>query len=281
VLPNCFIIGAAKCGTTSLHDYLGLHPEIYMSPVKEPRYFTNAWSEDRAWYEALFDDAGDARWRGEATPNYSKATEFPETAARIAALVPEARLIYLVRDPVERVRSQYDQDTTPPKSGIRPLERRPFPIAIREDHRYVDGSRYAFQLDQYLAHFDRDQLLVVSSEQLRDNRSAALETVFTFLDVDPDFRDDRFERELHRSHDRRIDSPLGERIVRSVRGSGPSRVVPARVRGWLKAQLRRPRPHPIATVSPADEEWLWEQLGPDVERLRAHVGPDFHLWGRA
>src|SRR5688572_24468381 len=109
MLPNFFIIGAMKAGTTSLWQYLRRHPEIFMSKLKEPGYFTEElrWDQGIEWYRSLFDDAGSARAVGEASTSYTKWPRFAGIPARMHALVPEARLIYLVRDPGDRIRSHY------------------------------------------------------------------------------------------------------------------------------------------------------------------------------
>ncbi len=112
--PNLFIAGAPRCGTSSLHAYLQEIPGIFMSRIKEPNYFSRvAISDDhpmvlpirdeRAYLE-LFTAAGDARYRGEASPNY---LEDPEAPALIEQLTPGARVIASLRDPVERLFSQY------------------------------------------------------------------------------------------------------------------------------------------------------------------------------
>jgi len=106
VLPNLLVIGAAKCGTTALHRYLGLHPDIFMSKSKELGFFCSSenWDERLRWYESQF---GAARVRGESSPSYTNCPRNKGVPERMASLVPDARLIYLVRDPVDRVISQY------------------------------------------------------------------------------------------------------------------------------------------------------------------------------
>src|SRR5205085_10467190 len=103
VLPNLIVIGAAKCGTTSLHRYLDLHPEVAMSKTKQLHFFTEKenWGRGLAWYESHFDTP--AQVRGESTPAYSAWPVHRGVPERIARVVPDTRLIYLVRDPVERV----------------------------------------------------------------------------------------------------------------------------------------------------------------------------------
>src|SRR5436190_20938382 len=105
-LPTFFIIGAPRSGTSSLHHYLNLHPEIGMSRLKETHHFVDNVQpparrvEDRAEYEALF--PSDARVRGEASPSYACYPQHGGAPERISVLLPDAKFIYLVRDPIER-----------------------------------------------------------------------------------------------------------------------------------------------------------------------------------
>ena len=107
MLPTFITIGAMKCGTHSLHQYLDLHPEIAMSQRKELNFFlTEAkFAQGLEWYSAQI--AGNGTARGESSPNYSKCHMFPGVAERMHATLPDIKLIYLVRDPVERAVSHY------------------------------------------------------------------------------------------------------------------------------------------------------------------------------
>lgn len=100
--PNLVVIGAAKCGTTSLHEYLNAHPQIAMSREKELDFFVaeKNWSRGLDWYEAQFEDAP---IRGESSVSYAAFPEYQGVPERIVRALPDARVIYLVRDPVERV----------------------------------------------------------------------------------------------------------------------------------------------------------------------------------
>ena len=107
-MPNLFVIGAMKSGTTSLHRYLDLHPEISMSWEKEPNYFLPEGSpgvdqrvNDRKAYLNLFDSGMSVR--GESSTSYSRYPQLTGVAAATAAAAPQARLVYLLRDPIERV----------------------------------------------------------------------------------------------------------------------------------------------------------------------------------
>lgn len=101
MLPNLVVIGGMKCGTSSLHYYLSLHPQISMSEPKELSFFAENWPRGRDWYEAHFPE--DLPIRGESSPNYMKHPAFPGVPERMVSLVPDAKLVYLVRDPIARI----------------------------------------------------------------------------------------------------------------------------------------------------------------------------------
>ncbi len=150
--PTFFIIGAAKCGTSSLHFYLDQHPEISMSSIKEPSVFsTPRWAARWDDHEGLFDC--EARVRGEGSTTYSRYPVEGDAAEAIHAAVPGAKLIYLVGEPVERAVSDYMQ------AKVMGLERRPFDEAVRElpfddpENYYLCASKYTMQLERYLEAF--------------------------------------------------------------------------------------------------------------------------------
>jgi hypothetical protein len=100
---------------------------------------------------------------------------------RIFATLPDVRLIYLVRDPVERIRSHYQH------RSLAGTERRPLEDAVLDDPRYVDCSRYALQIERYMRVFPRERLLIASCEDLRFRRAATVRRIYAFLDVDHRF----------------------------------------------------------------------------------------------
>ncbi len=204
--PTFLIIGAAKSGTTSLYHYLSQHPEIFMSPMKGPRFFamegrspsftgpqddvvnkrTITTAEE---YVALFRDARDQKAIGEASDWYLSSTEAP---GRIHHYIPRAKLIAVLRQPADRAFSSYMHFA---RHGFEPL---PFEEALAaEDARVAAGwsplfehrgrGFYAAQLKRYLAQFDRDQLRVYLYDDLQRDPNAMMRDIFTFLEVDPDF----------------------------------------------------------------------------------------------
>lgn len=201
-LPNFLIVGAMKTGTTSLHAYLRTHPEIYMPRCKELDYFVSEknWDRGGAWYERQFAEAPeDARALGEASTNYSKYPTFQGVPERIRGVLPQVKLVYIVRDPLARLRSHVAHRMEEGGESLSMAE------AAMDQH-MRSCSNYALQLQQYLRFFSRDQVLVVVSERLRVQREAALSEVFSFLDVAPDFVPPNLHMEVGQS--RALDEPV-------------------------------------------------------------------------
>jgi hypothetical protein len=201
-LPTFVVIGAMKAGTVSLRHYLGEHPDVFLGrggTLGEPNYFIaeDNWSRGRGWYESLFDDAGPAAAIGECSPCYTWAHVYRGVPERMAQLVPEARLVYVVRDPIARMQSMYMHQVSAGRERRRPE------VALLDD-RYLGPSLYGFQLAAFLDHFDRSQVLVIASEVLRDRPREALSAVFDHLTVDPAAVDLGKRRQDHRSADKPV-----------------------------------------------------------------------------
>ena len=274
-LPTFLIIGAAKCGTTSLNRYLDLHPEIGMSRRKEPHFFTGrrAWSRGPQAYAGLFDPAFPQR--GEASVGYST---FPHTRGvpeRIAGTIPDAKILYLVRDPLPRLVSEYVHRVSD-GTETRPLDEAVLDMA---DTRFGDRGRYWLQLEQYLPHFDRERILVVPAERLRADRPAALAAIFRFLGVDPSFTAPAFDRTLHESRFFRRKNAVG-RLLKRVAESRPAAVVPPDARREIGKVLYRPFSRPIErpTLGPRAEAFAREYYRDDVAALREFLGDPLPGW---
>lgn len=282
-LPTFMIIGAAKAGTTSLHFYLAQHPEIQMSANKEPNFFAGPPNGVPfpprhvgriGDYEALFD----ARFavRGEASTGYTNHPRRTGVAQRIKRMIPDAKLIYLVRDPVERTISHYHDALALGKL------RDSLEAALGEfspENPLLCHSRYATQLELYLQHFPAEQILVVDQADMRTDRRASLRRIFEFLGVDSGFDSVAFERTLHASEGRPVYSPrcwaFVERLV-----VPRAQLVPAGSRRRLRQAFERGL---LPKLEPADVEAdlrmrLSDLFRAEVRRLRELTGEDFATW---
>ncbi|HXV04543.1 MAG TPA: sulfotransferase [Solirubrobacterales bacterium] len=283
-LPTFFIIGAAKAGTTSLHYYLDQHPEIQMSAVKEPHFFAGPENGipfpperigDRSEYERLFD----ARFavRGEASPSYTNFPRRRGVPERIRELVPDAKLIYLVRDPVERAVSHYRHAVAAGK------ETRPLQEALRglgDPSCYLTcHSLYGRQLELYLKCFGGDDIRVVDQAELLGERKSTLRSLFAFLGVEEDFTSEHFEEELWKTSERRI-SPPGHAGFIAKFIAPRARWMPARLRHSIRRSYERAfwRPLEEPALDAGAKARLQELFAADVERLRKLTGQPFSGW---
>ncbi len=178
MLPSFLLIGGTKCGTTSLYGYLDRHSKVFMAP-KELRYFTeeHRLGKGEAWYRAQFRNAGDALAVGEASNAYTRDPVYRGVPSRIHALLPEARLLYVIRDPWRRIESHYRHRL------VTGMEWRPADRALNEDLSYLAASRYGHQLALYLEHYPKEQIRVVRSEDLFSDPASTLQGICRFIGV--------------------------------------------------------------------------------------------------
>ena len=276
MLPNLVIIGAMKCGTTSLHYYLNLHPEITMTTRKELDFFVEKKYVNKGlpWYEQHFQ--GDTKILGEASPNYTNQGKFPGVPERMYATLPTAKLIYLVRDPIQRMVAHYVHEYS---SGA---EQRPMAIALTEPagNMYLDRSLYHAQISAFLNYFPRDQLLIVAAEDLRHQTAATLKDIFTFLDVDANFYSSKFSRQRHQSDRKRHKNQVGTAIAKSDLMKRLMKKVPHPWRGAVEDIIYRPFSQPInkPILTPETHSQLQQLLADDIHQFRQLTGHSFPGW---
>ena len=180
-LPDFFIIGAAKSATTTLYKYLASHPQIHMSVEKEPNFFGADIKYQRGltWYSELFSEAEVGQICGEASTDYSKFPEYPNVAKRIYAALPDAKFIYMLRNPIDRAYSYYlHQFREIPYTNVT------FEDWLENTNSCLDGSNYMMQVEQYLNYFPKSAFLFIFTDDLSNNTQKCLAEIFSFLNVD-------------------------------------------------------------------------------------------------
>lgn len=264
MLPNLIVIGAMKCGTTSLHKYLDLHPQVYMSEKKELNFFTEGrnWKQGLEWYQSHFPES--AQVAGESSTNYSKFPAFPGVPERLHTVIPDAKLVYIVRDPIDRIVSHYLHNV---RAG---RENRTFAEALKrpEKNHYVNCSRYFTQLQRYLTRYPRSRITVTTLEDLSHQPQPTLERIFRFLDVDPFFWDEGFSEAHNPSPTTRTETTLSS-WIQGICGAGL-------VHRWVPWLVRRRVERPATRG--ALRESLLAVLGEDVENLRSFTGRPLAEW---
>ena len=204
-LPTFIVIGAAKAGTTALYWYLREHPEIFMSPRKEINFFAYGVDESGQLlygdpefhkfpvrtlgeYEEMFEGADQHSAIGEASPIY---IECPQTAGRIAKVIPEAKIIVGLRNPVDRAYSDYQMYLRSRGRKLNPrTDLRPGAPWAQPDSHWMRIGRYHQMLSPYFEVFPQQQIHAYVFEDMKANSLAIVRSIYDFLGVDPDFRPD-------------------------------------------------------------------------------------------
>ncbi|MBY6005214.1 sulfotransferase [Salipiger bermudensis] len=287
LMPNLFVIGASKSGSSALHAYLKPHPGICMSREKEPCFFVDQSELEEAWpimarqpcshewpdYLALWQGGESAAYRGEGSVYYSQTPHRSGVPARVAAACPDARIIYTVREPVSRAVAHYWQRF---KEFQEPL---PLDRAVRENALYRDSSDYALQLGAWLEHFDRSQIHVIVAEDLRSRRREVLAETIAWLGLESYDYDESEITDVHKSPptSRKERFPM----VAAVRNSGAWAAVRRHLPKSMVDRLRK-----SATVEfdkkdvdeTAARAWLSEYLAPKIPAFEEMLGREIPAW---
>ncbi len=255
-----------KGGTTSLFFYMASHPDIIPSSIKETNFFKTNYDVNKGvnWYSNLF--KGNGRYAFEASPNYTKQQLFPDVPRRMHSCLPKVKLIYLVRDPIERMISHYMHNLSHGR------ESRSFSKVARDtDSNIIQTSKYFFQIQAFLKYYSDEQLLLIESEQLVKNTASVLKNVFRFLGIPPDYDATLLEKKFHESKNKMRKSSLERMLIRKIKNA----YLLARIQKITKPfQKRIVRP----LISSDDREIMLEILRPDIDKLRQFSGLKFSDW---
>lgn len=270
--PNFFVIGAMKCATTSLTHALSQHPDIFVCEPKEPEFFAQdqIYARGMDWYEALFAEAQNKSAIGEGSTSYTKKLAFPKAPERIAAALPDARLIYIVRHPIKRIESHWLHSV---RAGY---DVPPFAEALHKLPNYVDTSLYWRQINAYRDQFPDDQILVLFFEDFSKNPQTVFKRCLNFLGVDSSVEISDAEEPQHVSLGSQIDRPSMKMIrklpfYRQLRNLLPE--MPRTVEPLLKRTINQ-RP----VWDEATRRWAIEQIVEDSRSFLKFYGKPEDFW---
>ncbi len=267
-LPNFLVIGAPKAATTSLDIYLREHPDVFVSP-KGSGYFASEdpdTAESAASYASLFADATTERAIGEVSASYLGS---PNAAERIRSLLPHARLIASLRNPVDRAYSGYLMQI---RKGN---EDRSIENAFHPDDIYVEGGFYYKRLRRYYDRFDPAQIKICLFDEFKDDPGAVLRSIFEFLEVDPSFEPDLTKQynvggyPRSRWLSRTLHHPILTEMLRPLAPKG------------LRQFARRMRARNLAKADPMPRELrdrLLELYRSDIDQVQDLIGRDLSHW---
>ncbi|MGZ2260291.1 sulfotransferase family protein [Roseobacter sp. A03A-229] len=274
--PDFIVIGAMKCGTSTVCAYLEDHPEVFMVPGAEPNFFSHDENHAKgtAWYEAeYFADRGGARLAGEGSNNYASLARFPQTVTRMAAYKPDLKIIYIVRHPLDRIVSAWIQRRRDAQDNVPPTLDR----AVTEmPEMFVDQSLYWKTVETYRAAFGPDRVFVGFMEDLKADPETFFTALCDFLQIAPVAQAKRGH--LNKSAGKSIPSPLYTRVNQLPGMRALKRLSPTPLRHWLKERFLTQK----ITDRPAFSEpvlaQLQAQLDPDSAALLAAYGKSADFW---
>ena len=295
--PNFFIVGAAKCGTTSLHDYLSRHPDVFMSRLKEPHFFARDFDipadwcvRDRQRYLDLFADAKQRRRVGEASVWYIYSRT---AAAELREFRPDARIIIMLRDPIDTMYSLHGQFLWNCNDDILDFEqalaaeadlarglRIPAEAHMPRALLYSQVVDFAPQVQRYFAAFGRENVMVILFDDFTRDTAGVYRRVLEFLGLDatfqPDFRvvnaakpiTPRLNRFLARRPALRsaLHAVVPKTVIRRINYALPYVVKPVRRSGRIDPRLR---------------SRLMPSFVPKIEALARLIDRDLSSWCRA
>lgn len=275
--PTFIIIGSGKCGTTALADVFRFHPQIYVSVPKEPNFFSDddQYEKGLDWYRQLFEPGSAARARGEASGRYSCLEVFPATARRMAACVPECKLIYIVRHPFERIESLWMENASQGLSWVLP-----FGESLRKQREvYIDSTNYLRQIDRYREYYSDEQIRIVFYEDLFGENSSVLASLYEFLGVDPHLGKPVIDEVVNPSNGKLVDSSvlLTMRTVPMLRSL--SALMPEQLRMLIKKVLPRERVVTRPDWSEESRALVRDTLERDLAEFLRRYGKPSDFWG--
>ena len=269
-LPTFLVIGAMKAGTSSLHSYLSEHPEICMSQTKELNFFNTSlnWNRGIDWYKSQFD--ANYEVRGEASPNYSK---WEGTAERVYSILPKAKLIYLLRDPICRFESQCNHTQKDPNEIVENLKR-------GVDSEIFSNGLYFKWFKEYNTYYNKNDILVLKSEDLRHAKEEVLLQIFSFLNVgntNYNFNSEKVSAEKHNTKDKllasqeivSLNSNKIYKVFKKVLKPIKPILKPLQSRMFYKKRI-------IRDLTLENEKYLKEKYREDLKNLEREIGISFN-----
>lgn len=279
IKPTFIVIGAGKSGTTSLCHLLSQHPQICMSNPKEPRFFSLDENFERGWewYESHFPNAHQAVAIGEGSVNYTMRTAYPQTARRIAEALPEVKLIYIVRHPLERIESNWRM------GAWEKPDYPPFNKAIKDPSHLpalIDRSKYWFQISAYRDYFPDAQILVLFLKDFKQDLDRVLRRCYEFIGVESEMPTDLINnRDKYRntSTQRNKQSPLLTKLRQIPLVTKVSQIFPKNLRAKVKDSLTKKSPEP-PQWEPDNRQWAIDQLIDDTQTFLEFYNKPRDFW---
>lgn len=275
VRPDFLLIGAMKCATSTVSAYLEDHPEVFVVPGAEPRFFCDdeSWARGPEWYARFFEGYQGQKLAGEGSNAYADRDLNPRTAERIASFNPDMKLVYMVRDPVQRAVSNWVQNRVDSGDDVPAT----FAEAIEEDPgRFVNQSRYWRQYEAYRAHFPASQIFIGFVEDMKKDQQAFFDSLCDFLGVEKGHAPAR--PHVNPSSAKRVPSPLYTAVRSLPLFDRLKALIPAAVRDRVKSGVLSVSPAEATELSPETRARIEGLVRDDARQLLAHCGKPADFW---
>lgn len=271
VLPNFIIAGAPKSATSTLYEYIKQHPDIYMSPVKEPFFFDFNYKKGIDFYESFFEGHNGEKAIGEATVWYMSWKSVPE---RIYTVIPEVKLIFILRNPVERAFSNYLMDL---RSG-RYTPKQTFGYVIRNEtkisgigRRIVSGGFYYQHLKRFENYFSRENMLILLYDDFKKDVRLVEKSIYNFLSVDPNFKADKPSNKMEAEY-----LYNNELLTKVSKSFTPFNYYWSKSRHFRKMFMHKSTKRNQMSIS--DREYLHSVYDEENKKLEKYLGVDLSGW---
>lgn len=266
--PNFIIIGAMKAGTTSLYNYLASHPQISGSKIKETNFFTTDknFGKGLDWYLSLFDNK--MKFAFEASPDYTKRHIYNGVPQRIHSILPDIKLVYILRDPIKRIVSHYTHNFA---HGREKRNLNEYIKNITNDDNYLNTSKYYYQIEEYLKYFSAKQILFLEAETLSKNPQLVVNQILHFIGIFEEYSSPIFNQKFHDSSTKRHWTPLERKFNNLISNQS--------LRKFLK-KITNPirKPMQIPNLTENDYDLLRKELASDIKALREFTELSFDNW---
>lgn len=274
ILPDFLVIGAMKCGTSTLRHAMHKHPEVFMVYPEEPRFFfsNKRWAQGLELYSSFFANAKEEKAIGEGSGYYSWKAFNDQTVQRIASILPDVKIIYMVRHPIERIISHWTWEVANGKY-LGDIER-----AIKNNRYYIEMSLYYDQISAYREYFDDENIKVLFLEDLKRHPDRFYQDCFQFLNVDPMLAPGQCSQEIiNKSGGRLTDS----RFLIQVRAlPGMKKLRQFLPHGFIQGlkPLMKTKKIPVPTWSSAFRQDLEGKIRPDSIAFLSYCKKPVDFW---
>ncbi len=277
-LPNYFVIGAAKAASSSICTLLGQHPDVFMVECKEPCFFnedSNYVGKGWTWYNSLYYGSEEKKMRGEGSNNYSMKEVWPDTANRIFDGVPDAKLIYIVRDPLPRIESFWKQLLANGDSRVT----HDFNRSVMENVEFlVDSTNYFSQLKPYYKKFPESRIKVIFYEDFIRDSAEVMKELFDYLAVDPQYSSLQDAAHVNPSEGKLVFSPTILWIRRATWLQPMKRLFSDKWKQEVAERFFRSKLRVRPTWNRNTERFVLDRIGSDCQQLLDKHSKSRQFW---